>query len=81
MKPDNLLKKLSVIDFSRPDVAAKKLNRMIIGNPTLANEIIRHYKQETGVPMQLTNKMVNAVPGHVRADLYRFVRDGLCVLP
>ena len=81
MKPENLPKKLSAIDFSRKDVATKKLNRMIIGNPMLAEDIIRHYKVETGAAMQLTSKTVNAVPGNVRAGLYRFVRDGLCLLP
>ena len=81
MKPENLPKKLSAVDFARADVAAKKLNRMMIGNPTLVEDIARHYKKETGVPLQLTSKTVNAVPGTVRAGLYRLVRDGFCLLP
>jgi hypothetical protein len=81
MKRANLQAKLSEVDYADHDVAARKLNRMIIGNPTLAEPIVRYYRAETGEAMQIFRKTNKGVPKTAKETLNRLSHDGLCVLP
>ena len=81
MKRDNLQVKLSEVDYSDHDVASRKLNRMIIGNPTLAEPIIRFFRSETGEAMPIYRKTNKGVPKSTKLVLNRLDHDGLCKLP
>jgi len=81
MKAANLEKKLSAIDFDRLDVATQKLNRMIIGNPKLAEVILRRYRKETGELMQVSRKAYEGVPMESAAKMLHLDRNGICKIP
>lgn len=81
MRSHNLLEKLSAISFDETDVASRKLNRMIIGNPTLAEDIVRYFRAETGRPMPIVRKTYKGVPASAKKTLDRLSHDRLCVLP
>lgn len=81
MRSHNLLEKLSDIDFEVFDVASRKLNRMIVGNPMLAEDIVRYFRAETGKPMPIVRKTHKGLPSETKKTLKRLAHDNLCVLP